>query len=581
MKIKITPVAITLGLLGCTAVPAFAAPVDKDHKAQLISSLTQKTAELQLQINELQTELEELKAGSTKQGATTKRVTKSEAAETITPRKIRRKTWKQPPLWVQRQSKSMPAQPCAAQAPCPSSQAQGDNSNSGGNQSQLIEDTASNGQPPGDPVPLHLLDNIRLFLGGMPVVTSPYLGERSEFDGSDLISSIPSINEGLHLLQERQKIEDVYKKTCRELPNVPYVDLSGTVQPIAIISKPYTGATTSNIDLPSANFEIMGNINRWVTAFMVATYDNTPPAGLTPAAFGPTTANSRLFLEQGFVSVGNLNLSPFYGVMGQMYVPFGKYSSAMISAPLDQIIGRTRARAVLLGYDQPGTYNGIDAEVYVFRGDAIVSPTQNRINQGGGNIDYSFNGKKFNFNLGGGYIANIADALGMQVTGAGSGFAGFSIPLTGVDTEVLVHRVPGVDVHANFGFGSFSLVGEYLTATKDFAFENLTFDGHAAKPGAGHVEGVYQFKICDKPSNIAIGYQQSRQALAFLIPKRRYLATFNTSIWKDTIESIEFRHDINYSSGDTASGQGVSINTDNIGLGHSSNAVTFQFAVFF
>lgn len=39
-----------------------------------------------------------------------------------------------------------------------------------------------------------------MLLGGVPVVTSAYLGERSAFDGSDLITSFSDINEGLHLL---------------------------------------------------------------------------------------------------------------------------------------------------------------------------------------------------------------------------------------------------------------------------------------------------------------------------------------------------------------------------------------------
>ncbi len=39
-----------------------------------------------------------------------------------------------------------------------------------------------------------LLVNAPLTLGGMPVVTSPYLGIRSAFDASDLVSNFPNVN---------------------------------------------------------------------------------------------------------------------------------------------------------------------------------------------------------------------------------------------------------------------------------------------------------------------------------------------------------------------------------------------------
>lgn len=441
--------------------------------------------------------------------------------------------------------------------------------------------------------PFSLLANAPKILGGMPVVTSPYLGTRSAFDGTDLISLLPNINEGLHLLQERQKIDNVFRSAnmCPYLDN-PYVDLSGTVQPTFTVGKPYIGPKGSGFDVPTAYLQPMANINKWVTAFMSINLDNSAPGQFLPQQFGPVVNNSRVFMDQAFVTVGNLHESPFYMTMGQLYVPFGNYTTNMVSSPLTLNVGRTKARAVVLGFDAPGPWpgpwDGFDAQVYAFRGNAITSPSSNRVNQYGANFDYAINEPKWNFSIGSGYIANIADSAGMQLNGATSGFEGFAgqVPAGFPNAEVLEHRVPGVDVHGQVGVGHVNLIGEYLTATRAFSPLDLTFNtigqpAVGARPSAAQVEAAVTFTIYERPTNIAIGYQMTSQALALLEPQKRYTATLNTSIWKDTIESIEFRHDVNYGTFAFATGAGIPITIDGIGLGGSSNTVTFQLAAFF
>ena len=73
------------------------------------------------------------------------------------------------------------------------------------------------------------------------------------------------------------------------------------------------------------------------------TYENIP--GTSPRRI----SNSRVFLDRGFIIIGNFNRSPIYGSLGQMYVPFGRYGSNMISLPLTYFIGKTKARAISVG----------------------------------------------------------------------------------------------------------------------------------------------------------------------------------------------------------------------------------------
>jgi hypothetical protein len=144
-------------------------------------------------------------------------------------------------------------------------------------------------------------------------------------------------------------------------------------------------------------------------------------------------------------------------------------------------------------------------------------------------------------------------------------------------TEIL-NPVPGLDARATWSMGAFSLTGEWVAASHSFAQSVLSFDNQGAKPGAFHTELAYKFNVFTKPSAFIIGYDQSQQALALLIPKKRYIATVSTSILKDTIESLEFRHDIDYNVNDVGIGQSL---TPINGTGKSSNTITLQVGLYF
>jgi hypothetical protein len=63
------------------------------------------------------------------------------------------------------------------------------------------------------------------------------------------------------------------------------------------------------------------------------------------------------------------------------------------------------------------------------------------------------------------------------------------------------------------------------------------------------------------------------------IPKESFSAEITTSIWKDTIEGLEYRHDKNYSASDSSSGLGFPTPVGS--QGSSQNTVTAQVGVYF
>src|SRR5207253_2879745 len=56
------------------------------------------------------------------------------------------------------------------------------------------------------PTALVAEDRVLTYIAGTPVVTSPYLGARPAFDGSDYLVNISSINRDVRLMQQRRRL---------------------------------------------------------------------------------------------------------------------------------------------------------------------------------------------------------------------------------------------------------------------------------------------------------------------------------------------------------------------------------------
>lgn len=422
-----------------------------------------------------------------------------------------------------------------------------------------------------------LLGNI----GGTAVITSPFIHSRYDFGGSGLIVNYSSIGKDVAALRQRQNFENQMHEAGMHLPGYPLLEISGDLETRVFAGRNFSGRHISDIDISNAEVDFQALANPWFTGFMTFAYDNAPPA-----RGSHRVSNSDAFLDQGFIILGNLNRSPFYASAGQLFVPFGAFSSYLISNPINKKLFRTKARAITLGYqDNQITGDGLYASVYTFRGDtregnfkpgaASRKPSAN-VNQYGGNIGYTTYYGDLRANFGASYIRNAADSDGMQATGAGGGrFGGFG---TSSATEVLSHRVPAYDLRAKFSYHGYSLLTEYSSVTEAFSPVDLTFNGRGAKPSAYHVEGVYSFDMWNRPSTFAIGYDHSKESLGLNVPENRYAAAINSSIWRNTLLTVEYRHEQNYGRSDRASGSSGPVFA---APGQISNAVVGQFDIFF
>ncbi|MBS0359220.1 MAG: LbtU family siderophore porin, partial [Proteobacteria bacterium] len=248
----------------------------------------------------------------------------------------------------------------------------------------------------------------------------------------------------------------------------------------------------------------------------------------------------------------------------------GLYASNMISAPLTQSIGRILTRAVRIGYLERGA-QGTSVTGFIFNSDTAVG---SRL-EGGADITYKWDGA-LNGDIGVSFVSNISDSQGMQSTGGPGAFTGFGMSTA---TDTLVHRVPGIDVHSKLNFKKFGFLAEYVSGLRPFAMQDMSFNGHGATPSAFNLEASYSFDLFNKPASFALGYGQSYQGLALNLAKNRYSGVFNISLFRNTIQSLEYRHDVNYGTGTTASGAGLPITS--AGLGRHQDLLLFQMGVYF
>lgn len=412
------------------------------------------------------------------------------------------------------------------------------------------------------------------------VSTGPYVGIPIQYSGSNLIVNSPSVNTDVQLLTIRKRIHAQLVAMGGQLFTQPYHShllLSGVVEAQVDYANIGGQPSTSNIDMTNVSLDAFFiGPSDWTLGFIEFSYDN----GMFPFSrtnYFYRVANSRVFVNKAFITIGDFDYSPFYGSVGQYYVPFGTYSSSMVSDTLPKLIARTKARAITLGFQQQGN-NAFYGSLYFFRGDAHAESTS-RINNGGINLGYQFGCNNFHGNIGGGIIANIADSGGMQL---GNGF---------VFAEQLSHRVPAYDLRFLLNIGSHvDLIGEYISGTTHFSQNDMAYNNHGAKPSAFDFEAAFSFYILnDRPSSIGIGYGKSNQALSLGIPLTRKSIVFNTSIWRNTLQSIEVRRDRNYAASDTGNGpiaaqevlESSCTATACTQSGKADNVVTAQFDYYF
>lgn len=415
------------------------------------------------------------------------------------------------------------------------------------------------------------------------VSTSPYVAQQTAYDASDIWSQQSTMNEDLFLLQYKQQLEHSLEKVGVSLNQRPILEISGAIEGMALetFNTFDSDQGSADINLNTAELDFNAMASRWATAFLSIDFDSAPPST------GNRVQNSRLYLSRGFATIGNLDVVPVYFTIGQMYLPFGRYSSNMITSPMTLSLARVNDRAMLLGYSKNGFY----ASLYVYPG--IDEDSADTVfHSGGVNAGYKFKPMTdLNVNIGGGLISDITASQGIGNTGESfPEFPGFAKVSLNAPDDInpgfypFAHAVPGGDVHTEISYGPWSLAAEYISATRGFATQDMTFDGRGAEPKASHIEVSRSFLIVNQSFTAGAAYDHSWESVGLNLPQNSYIGYLRTSFWKNTIEQLEFRHDDDYSTRNTSTA--VTGFSDfggyfNQGTGGNRNMLLLQLGVYF
>ncbi len=403
---------------------------------------------------------------------------------------------------------------------------------------------------------------VEMYAHGPAVVTSPALGiRRSADDASDLMINLSSMNEDLVLLKLRQKMDNYSLEQGLPLLERPIIALSGGVEGQIDYShrKNYDGSKKVDINFSKAELDIIGEASPWATAAINIVYEDSN------SNYRSRIDNSRFKLDRGFLTIGQLAKFPLYFTMGQVFAPFGSYSSYMITDPSTKVLGRIKDRIALLGYHGHGIWGDVDVQAYGFAGDTKKSAGGHELlSHGGFNVNYGYARDKFKFTLGGSVVGNIMESDGI-----------FSSVV--LNNKNISRQVYGLSARAKIDYGMFNLRAEYVGAGKHFDSKDMSFNNHEAKPQALNLEGAMEFKLFNKPNTFALGYGRTWQALALKLPKHNFFAAYNISLLKNTILGFEYRHDINYGAKEVAK---TRVDTYKVDRRHQ-NIFTTQLGVYF
>jgi len=413
---------------------------------------------------------------------------------------------------------------------------------------------------------------------------APFLGQQEDFSGAGLIINEPSVNNDMNLLLLRKQNAAALKASGKSAEiDQPHLTFSGEVEGEANYSKNFDSADSSDINLTDAELDTLLEINHWVSGYMTITYNDANPQTSNVARVN----NSGFELGQGYLLFGNFDSNPAYASVGQMYVPFGQYSSYMVTDSLAKTLGRVKTRALNIGYLDQSSEGGVTpyAAAYAFQGETDIDGrnTSNQISAYGANLGAHYVNKGFSGNFSVSGLSNLAESQGMQGDSDSddSDFGGFSQESS---YEDLSHRVPGLDLQATMSYGPFTAISEYVTATTDFSDSDMTFNGEGAKPRAINNELVYVFDSVGKPSSIALAYDHTWESLAVGLPQNRWGSTYTISLWRHTALSFEYLRDTGYSTGTTATAASGSSNAkpvDTSQLGEHFDSYTLRFDAYF
>ena len=401
-------------------------------------------------------------------------------------------------------------------------------------------------------LPRFLLSGAILALTATSVLAAPTLEEQMQSlkrQNHQQSIMLQKMQERLDTMEQKQSSNHVEPVGVSGEPTEPasliqaindHVELSVLAEVEGSSADNFAGEDTSDIVLATVEIGLDATVSEWSSAHILLLYEEGEE-------------NDHLMVDEGTITIGNLEKFPFYLTAGKMYVPYGNFESNMVSDPLTLEIGETGDSAIQIGFEAGGFYGSI----YGFNGDVNEAGEHgDYIDNFGANAGFTMENDIIAMDVGLGYITNIGDT---------DGLGDF---LDGAVASEVKDYVDGISAHAIVTVGPFSMVAEYLAALDDFELGEIDFDGSGAEPKAYNFEVAFSTELIARETTFAIGYQATDEALALELPESRIIGTASMEIMPYTALAVEYFHDEDYSRSDG-------------GTGNDADTLTIQLALEF
>ncbi len=295
------------------------------------------------------------------------------------------------------------------------------------------------------------------------------------------------------------------------------LEFSGLIEVEAGYFAPEHGSSTSDVTLATVELGVKSKVNAWIEAGVSLLYEQDV---------------TDLEIDTGYLTVANAEVTSLSFTAGQIYLPFGVYETNLISDPLTLELGEIRESALHMGMEK-GDFAGA---LYLFNGETTLDD-DDQLDNWGAMVGYTHTASERTWAASVGYLNDLGETdLLQERVGARS------------------ERSGAWTASASATVGRFNLIGEYLTATDDFAADQIDFNNQGARPAAWTLEAGLRFAVLGKQSTLSIGYQGTSEALALDLPEQRWLLGWSVEVLEKTTLALEWARSTAYDHADGGSG---------------------------
>lgn len=281
------------------------------------------------------------------------------------------------------------------------------------------------------------------------------------------------------------------------------------------------GEDENDVSLTTVSLSIEAIVNRWVIGETNFLYEDP--------GFSDTDAN--LNVEEGFITIGNMDEFPFFAKVGKFYVPYGAVlthfpNDPLMDVPVTLAFGEINEKALLAGFEKWG----LSLSAYVFNGSVEkTADDADAIDSFGIDANYTYESEpnELTLQVGASYLSNLADTDG----------------ISGVVPGTLERLVDGWAAYLSSSWGKFFLDAEYMGALDEFRVAELADEnGMEAEPSVWNIEFGLNH---DWWRNLEVVFKiaGSDEAENLSIPETRFGVVLNQEIFDNTIWSAGYLND--------------------------------------